>query len=311
MINKKRTLLIVNNTDMYYFRDYKSNFIDICNIFKNRESLIVKVIKKFKFSFISLFYDKWYRKLPEYDKVIVFDIALLTDHQLLKNIRKKTRKKELFLYSWNIAKNDSSFQLEMKQAKKYGFTFYSYDKNSCEKYGLKHNTIMYDNTLRLHEGEIYYDALFLGYLKDRKEDINKIYNLLIAAGLNSKVIIFGQKEQEMKFEFRSSYTSYNEYLEMISHSRSIIDIAQKNQDGYSMRVMESLFLDKKLITTNKAIRYAEFYDENNIFIVEDELDDIQRIQYFFNLPYKKVAQQIKKQYDIEYWVERFSNGNKK
>lgn len=311
MINKKRTLLIVNNTDMYYFQDYKNDYIEICNIFKKRENVIVKVLKKLKFPFISLFYDKWYKKLLEYDKIIVFDIALLTDHQLLKNIRKKTEKEKLFLYSWNIAKNDSSFKFEMNQANKYGFTFYNYDKKSCKKYGLKHNTIMYDGSLLLHEGKIYYDALFLGYFKDRKEDIKKIYNLLIKAGLNPRVIIFGQKEQGSEFEFRSSYTSYNEYLEMLSHTRSIIDIAQKDQDGYSMRVMESLFLNKKLITTNKSIKYAEFYYENNIFIIENKLDDIQRIQHFFDLPYKEVAQQIKEKYDVEHWVVRFNDGNKK
>lgn len=55
---------------------------------------------------------------------------------------------------------------------------------------------------------------------------------------------------------------------MVGTSRAILDIAQQKQDGYSMRVMEAIFFNKKLVTTNTAVKQSVFYDENNIFIVD-------------------------------------------
>ena len=106
------------------------------------------------------------------------------------------------------------------------------------------------------------------------------------------------------YEYRDGEVSYYEYLEMLSKSRSILDIAQSGQDGLSLRVMEAIFFNKKLITTNKAVKDTMFYDENNILIFNDATT-AEDIKQFFNKPFKEYSQEVRDYYSIEQWVERF------
>ena len=146
----------------------------------------------------------------------------------------------MYFYSWNIAKDESKFEITYNAVKDSGFRFYSYDRGECEKYGLKFNTIMYDRTLTLQTDNEKYYTLFLGYLTDRKEDILSLYDMFTSAGLTPRFVIVskGERKEKFPFEYRDDYVGYYDYLKMVGTSRAILDIAQQKQDGYSMRVME-------------------------------------------------------------------------
>lgn len=105
---------------------------------------------------------------------------------------------------------------------------------------------MYDRTLTLQTAHEQYDTLFLGYLKDRKEDILSLYDMFTSAGLTPRFVIVsnGERKEKFPFEYRDDYVGYYDYLKMVGTSRAILDIAQQKQDGYSMRVMEAIFLIK-------------------------------------------------------------------
>lgn len=188
-------------------------------------------------------------------------MAFSYDSQLLRNIAQKATNSKLYFYSWNIAKDESKFEITYNAVKNSGFQFYSYDRGECEKYGLKFNTIMYDRTLTLQTAHEQYDTLFLGYLKDRKEDILSLYDMFTSAGLTPRFVIVskGERKEKFPFEYRDDYVGYYDYLKMVGTSRAILDIAQQKQDGYSMRVMEAIFFNKKLVTTNTAVKQSVAY----------------------------------------------------
>ena len=93
--------------------------------------------------------------------------------------------------------------------------------------------------------------------------------MFTSAGLTPRFVIVskGERKEKFPFEYRDDYVGYYDYLKMVGTSRAILDIAQQKQDGYSMRVMEAIFFNKKLVTTNTAVKQSVFYDENNIFIL--------------------------------------------
>ena len=67
--------------------------------------------------------------------------------------------------------------------------------------------------------------------------------------------------------------------------------------------MESLFLKKKLITSNKNIKNHNFYNKNNIFIIgEDKWKDLDK---FINSDYEEIDQSIINYYDFDEWIKRF------
>ena len=75
---------------------------------------------------------------------------------------------------------------------------------------------------------------------------------------------------------------------MLSQSNCILDYNQEGQVGLTLRPMEALFLEKKLITNNKDIKNYDFYNPSNIFILGE--NNIEDIKEFINKPYEKVEQ---------------------
>lgn len=74
-------------------------------------------------------------------------------------------------------------------------------------------------------------------------------------------------------------------------------------NGFTLRVLESLFFEKKLITNNINIINCEFYNKNNIFIInKDNLDDLND---FLKSEYKKIDKKIINYFDYESWLNRF------
>lgn len=96
---------------------------------------------------------------------------------------------------------------------------------------------------------------------------------------------------------------YEVYLQELNKSKTILDVTNQNQDGLSLRVMEALFFNKKLITTNDSIRNYDFYKKENIFILKDGFE--QGLKEFLKIPYCEVEKDIKEYYSIENWVARF------
>ena len=305
-----RTLILFINNDYYYFDRIHSPELTIRGMFHNGAELknpVLKYLRKKGSRWTCLFYQDWYRHLNEYDKIIVFDALYIFDVKILENIARKAPRAKKYFYSWNVVKNEARFASSQQAAKDAGFKYYSYDHGDCEKYGLHFNTIMYDPTLTLEAVTPQYDTLFLGFLKDRKDDLLSLYEMLAAAGLKPNFVIvdFQQKPTDLPFNFRSDYIPYYDYLKMLQNSRSILDISQLGQDGYSMRVMESIFFNKKLITTNAAVKDSIFYDENNILIIDFKTTSSEEIRGFFEKPFKPYDESLRQYYSIGAWADRF------
>jgi hypothetical protein len=85
-------------------------------------------------------------------------------------------------------------------------------------------------------------------------------------------------------------------------SLSVLDIEHPSQLGLTMRTFETLGACKKLITTNENIRETDFYNENNILVIDRF--NIEKIpESFFNTPYIPLSEDIYKKYSISKWLD--------
>lgn len=66
--------------------------------------------------------------------------------------------------------------------------------------------------------------------------------------------------------------SYKKYYSLLLQSKAVLDIQSPSQNGLTMRTMETLSLNKKLITTNNNILKEPFYNENNIYVIQKPED---------------------------------------
>ena len=70
----------------------------------------------------------------------------------------------------------------------------------------------------------------------------------------------------------------------------------------TLRPLEALFLNKKLVTNYKEIKNEKFYNVNNIFILNNNYEEIAD---FLKTPYVAIDEAIKEQYTCTSWMLRF------
>ena len=95
---------------------------------------------------------------------------------------------------------------------------------------------------------------------------------------------------------------YKQVIERVKDADVLLDYTIKPSTGLSLRCMESLFFGKKLITNNKTILKADFYNPLNIYVLgEDERD----LRQFLNDSAAVVDDGIRDRYLLSNWMKRF------
>ncbi|TAM33422.1 MAG: hypothetical protein EPN68_01485 [Rhodanobacter sp.] len=83
---------------------------------------------------------------------------------------------------------------------------------------------------------------------------------------------------------------------IIAQSDVVLDIQHPAQYGLTIRTLEVLGAGKKLVTTNAEIKNYDFYNENNIVIIDRKSPSIP--DEFFQRTYQPVADHIIGRYSI-------------
>lgn len=151
-------------------------------------------------------------------------------------------------------------------------------------------------------------VFFIGKDKQRSKHLAYIAQLLRAAGCAIDFHILRDKitteEPALAAFYVNEGLSYTDTLQHISQCCCILEVVQEGQTGPTLRSLEALFLDRKLMTTNSGIARCDFYHEHNILVLTGSTtaDDIRR---FLNSPLVPVPPTVKDRYDIRTWIKRF------
>ena len=86
----------------------------------------------------------------------------------------------------------------------------------------------------------------------------------------------------------------------LKQSKAVVDIQHPKQTGLTMRTIEMLGANKKIITTNSDIKHYDFYHPNNICIVKR--NNVVVPTEFMTTPFVLVDERIKERYSINYFV---------
>lgn len=93
----------------------------------------------------------------------------------------------------------------------------------------------------------------------------------------------------------------DEILNLFKESEIIVDVQGPLQSGLTMRTVETVGARRKLITTNPDIRNYDFYDENNILIVDR--DNVVIPDSFIHSPFKPLPEDIYNKYSLTSWLK--------
>ncbi|HHT7827036.1 TPA: capsular biosynthesis protein CpsH [Streptococcus suis] len=253
------------------------------------------------------------RKSENFDYILIVKCDM-TPISSLKKMRSMYPNAKIILYLWDSIENIPSIESKFK----YFDRLLTFDLEDSRE----HNQFLFrplffadefiaHNPIRKYK----YDLAFLGTIhSDRFKIIKKIdnfskrYNLksFYFCYLQSKFIYYfykltkpellGANKSFFSFEKMDSET----ISEIIAESEVIIDIEHPKQNGLTMRTIEMIGMQKKLLTTNKSIREYDFYNKENIYVIDRNVSELDI--NFFNTPYKAIAKEIYSKYSLGQWV---------
>jgi hypothetical protein len=139
-----------------------------------------------------------------------------------------------------------------------------------------------------------YDVSFVGRMhSNRKRLIEEIQAKLINQGFNVYFILAVPKYQWIILKYIkrtinndshlyiTKKINYADYIDICNSSKTILDISHPRQSGLTMRTIEAIGFNRKLLTTNENIKFydipSNFYyiiDVNNPVIDKDFINDI-------------------------------------
>lgn len=238
------------------------------------------------------------KKLGHMDRILVIRPDLL-DSKTHETIRQYTTQYIAYLY-------DSTKRFPVAHLLDGLFDkVYSFDEEDVKKYGFTHIT----NYIYLPKKELatqaeYKQNVFIVISGDeRLKTLNKIAEQLDKSNISYKFIVKANRKPaglHTGIEFTKKEIWHDQLCGLLNESEVFLDLIRHNHNGLSFRVFEALAYQKKLITTNTSIKNYDFYNPDNIMVIDADNPEIDPA--FFNGGYQPIADDIYIKYTIKQWV---------
>lgn len=106
------------------------------------------------------------------------------------------------------------------------------------------------------------------------------------------------KKQDLAFAMMPQKQIY----EIYKQSGCVLDVEIGSQTGLTMRTIDTHGLRKKMMTTNPDIVHYDFYDENNICVIDRH--HVRIDEAFLKKPYHVLDEALYQKYSMESWLFR-------
>ena len=277
---------------------------DVYPLYKELHGLqrtLVKLYEHVHFCNVTRWLEDWKYKIAEYDVIFIFDGVRGRD--VIEYIRDHNKRARIIIYYINPV--DFADRKAPHHYKGLECEFYTFDPIDAKKFGIKFKPYFYPEEYMIdcdEKVDIKQDVFFVGVDKDRLGIIKDLHKKFEQMNLTDKLMIVAtphKKYSRSDEKWLAERVPYEKIAENIKQSRAILDIVQSGQSGITLRPMEAMFYNKKLITNNIYIKEYDFYNPRKIFILQER--NISELKEFLELPTIEINQEIKNKY-------RFSGG---
>lgn len=252
-------------------------------------------------------------RYKKFDYVFMINAAVFPE-KFISEINLVCKNSMKILYSWDSL----DVYPRAKSLYKYFDRVYSFDPNDVsENKELQFLPLFYCDELydEKQKAELKYDFSFVGFAHtERYQFVKQIsefanehnYSYFFKLYLPSKIHYFRGKYIKKIFsnarmdDFVYSPVPYDILKKVINQSKIVIDLELGNQTGLTMRTIETHGMRKKLITTNANIKKYDFYNEQNILVVDRKNPRIDL--EFVESGYRKLDQTLYEKYTLSNWL---------
>lgn len=286
----------------------ENNFITKASIRVNK-NLVKSRIEKYYNSILNENAGK------KYDYVFVVNIEAMLPG-ILKRMKAQYGTAQFILYMWDSLQNKK----QTVDILPYFDRVFSFDKSDVSKIkGVRFRPLFYiDHYAESANNKIKQvnDLCFIGTVhSDRYHLIREIKDQIHNMSLKGYFFLFFpnpilflyKKVRDVKFlrarykEFSFASLPQRDIVKTIQESRVVLDIQHPGQTGLTMRTIEMLGAQKKIITTNPEIKAYDFYNPDNILVIDRDKPVL--YESFFTSPYVPLDETISYKYSIGGWLQ--------
>jgi hypothetical protein len=300
------TLLIYEHPEDYFFPDLDEPVYRPFGVpHKSIRYLIYKLLTLFHLPGRHLFWGAWRQALTHAKLVILFDYGYQPGMELY--IRRIQPDAQVVLFLWN--KIDQAHQGYL------GFSLseriYSSDPGDCAAYGLRPQSVFYTRKYQKPWGGDKRRLIFVGHDKGRASYLHALVPVFTQCGITCDIRVMTNSNNKSYLRSLGELCctdelSYSDYLALLDDYDILLDVTQPGQTGLTLRVLEAIFLSKKLITNNPTICGLPFYCDNNIFVLPGSgKPSPSALAEFLEKPFAPWPDEVLEYYDVSAWKERF------
>lgn len=332
---QKKRVLYIGTPFFNYYKQIIGEFEDqgySVDYYNDRpsESSFVKAIIKVKKSIMNSLIQNYFEKImsetknKNYDLVFIVNCKVFTPDMIQKLINSQ-QSARFVLYMWDSL----ALYPNSKELIPLFDVAYSFDSDDCEKiktmtflplfYGKAFEEVGRDNNILNKK----YDIVSVCTAHpNRYKMIRELFPELESQGIRIFSYMFLNKMQywynkafvkEFKGansrEFKFKSLSEEENLNILRRTSSVFDMQHNQQSGLTMRTIETLGAKRKLITSNTNIKKYDFYNENNIFVVDEQ--NWSGIGQFIKHEYEPIDDSIYRKYSLRSWIKTIIDGARK
>ncbi len=247
---------------------------------------------------------EYYRLIAEIEEDLDYALVIRPDLfpiNVIRALKKKTKK--LIAYQWDGLE-------KFPEVKKYipvFDVFFCFDTEDDEQNIKPITNFYFDCFPPVYK--IFNKAkprlYFLGlYWEGREAKIDRFIEKVSQFDLELSIIIQYNHQSEIKntsITYIKDRITFLESLKNVEKAEVLLDFVDPVHNGLSLRFFEALYYKKKVITDNKMVRNYDFYNPNNIFIIDDNYS---LIEEFIKIPYQDISDDIVKSYSFSNWIKK-------
>lgn len=293
---------------------------------KPNDGFVCKTLGRFQLKTYLKVIDKYYigkideLKQNKYDYILVIRGEYTTTNAL-KYLKKSFPKARLILYMWDGLHKLNTKGIENKWS--YYDKVFTFDRIDYEA-----------NKDRIHFRPLYYYEEYLPENKDSEYGKKYKYDIsFIGTGHADRVRIVKQVMEQCennhmkafkyiymphpfvylfnrlfnknfrgvkRSEIRFKMLPFDLLYKIYGNSKCIVDVENPGQHGLTMRTIETIGLKKKFITTNEDIKNYDFYNSNNILVIDRNNPRLN--MNFFKIPFEELPHEIYEKYSLRSWI---------
>lgn len=261
--------------------------------------------------------DRLYERLLAQWGATHYDIILVINGQTLSRkflaaLRVSFPSAKTILYMWDSIENRRSV------VDNFGFfdAISSFDPISARRYGMRLRPLFFSKGFECPPRDDFdYHLSFIGTAhtdryavisrlkRNLAEDVIGYWYLYLQAPWVYHVYRLGKRDMRtaLRSEFKFNALDRETVQRVFSRSRAILDIEHPRQHGLTMRTFEAMGSHKKLITTNVQVQECDFFNEQNICVIDRANPVVPR--NFLESPFSLISADLYHRYSVEGWMD--------